>query len=106
MKIYFFDKWKDTPLAVNSPVSTVGIKPISMLDTQRYNIPTITYYLDKLNQGNSTKSAKKYLVRLRAKDYINELIGEWNECIDFMRNCLSDEGILKEKLGRKRIRKE
>ena len=102
MKIFIYDNYKETPESYNSPVSVAGIKPILKLDTQRYNIATIFYYIDKFYQGHTTKSGD-FLVRLKDNDYINEFIGTWPEIVDFVKQCLSDAGIIKEKLGRKKI---
>jgi hypothetical protein len=99
MNIHIFDRWDEKPLNINSPISTINIKPILKLDTQRYNMSTITYYLTKTYQGKFTTKGN-YLVRLKDKDYINELIGNKKDIIEFIRICLNDIGILKEKIGR------
>lgn len=104
MKIYFYDHWKLKPEAQTSPVQSVG-RSIYSIDASKHNINSIFYRVAK-HQPDGHDKNKQYLVRLLDEDYINEFIGTWAECFDFVKDCLSDIGIYKEKLGRKKIKKE
>lgn len=102
MTINIYANWTYKPEGETSPVSTSGFCPIYTQRLANRTIGKIMYKLNTLNLDRSCKKGK-YLVRLAGKDYTNELIGTQKECFDFIKICLSDLGILKEKLGRGRI---
>jgi len=100
MKIQIYDKWHVRPQNYSSPVTTTNISPVATINLAKSHKPSITYAMQKLNQEHRT--TKAFLVRLvdKTDGYVDELIGDIDECEGFIKDCLSDLGIIKEKRGR------
>lgn len=102
MKVYIYDKWLVTIESGPSPVRSASTAVFKRRCTNR-SLDTINRFKLSFNSDESNNNGK-YLTQLKDKDYSNEFIGSWDECVDFIKICLSDANIIKESLGRKRIK--
>jgi hypothetical protein len=102
MKIYFYEKWRDTAGDYFSPIKSVG-RAIIKLDIANHTFQFIVNKVARCIVNNPTKSGKEYFVRLKDRNYINEMIGNTKDLLIWIKDCLSDENIIKEKTGRGKI---
>jgi len=99
IKIYFYKNWRESG-SYASPVQSVG-KALLVVNTHYHKFQYIINKLALCIVKNRFESGKKYLVRIKDKNYINEIIANKTNALEFIKDILSDEGIIKEKTGRK-----
>jgi hypothetical protein len=103
MKVYIYDQWNYSPDAFSSPVNTRGYKRILEWNAIGHQFDQLKRKANNLATYKSNNNAK-FLAIIRSKNYHNEIIDTMMECLDFIKCCLSDEGIIKEKLGKGKIK--
>lgn len=100
MKVYVYESWQWTPGNFARPFKTAG-RPVFSQEVQ--NPKQVQKMVSKwFFTGKSLHETQKYLAFLKDKDgYENALIGSKKECWGFIKDCLSDVGIMSARRGKK-----
>lgn len=105
MKITIYERWIDCPEGQKRSFKTTGTSKLR-LDTKKHSPMKILARLSKVakvSQCHDERSFEKlYLVMLVGRDYENSLTGSLEQVYKFVRDCLTDEGLMAKSWGRKK----